>query len=143
MVGDDLVAAAFTAGDVTRYFERRVKAGQQVLPVLVADVRDVDPLFSRGVPAAREPLIPAEHGPGRGYHHAMKRALLFLPVILLATAAFGQDVQITVSSRAGDRLTDKPALRFAEGRAAGAAFRLDPGATRRWRASGPRSTRPG
>ena len=57
----------------------------------------------------------------------MKRALLFLPVILLATAAFGQDVQITVSSRAGDRLTDKtPALRFAEGRAAGAAFRLDP-----------------
>jgi glucosylceramidase len=56
----------------------------------------------------------------------MKRALLVLPVILLATAAFGQDVQVTVSSRAGDRLTDKPALRFAEGRAAGAAFRLDP-----------------
>ena len=57
----------------------------------------------------------------------MKRALLVLPAILLAAAAFGQDVQVTVSSRAGDRLTDKPALRFAEGRAAGAAFRLDPG----------------
>lgn len=56
----------------------------------------------------------------------MKRTLLVLPVALLATAAGGQDVQVTVSSRAGDRLSDKPTLRFAESRAAGAAFRIDP-----------------
>ena len=49
----------------------------------------------------------------------MKRALHFLPVILLGAAAFGQDVQITVSSRAGDRLTEKAPVRFTSGAAGG------------------------
>jgi glucosylceramidase len=54
-------------------------------------------------------------------------ACLFLPAaLLLATASSGQPVQITVSSRAGDRLAEKPALRFGESPAGSAGFRIDP-----------------
>jgi glucosylceramidase len=56
----------------------------------------------------------------------MKRALFLAPVTLLAATALGQDVRITVSSRAGDRLTEKAPVRFTSGAAGGAAFRLDP-----------------
>jgi len=56
----------------------------------------------------------------------MKRARGAVPAgLLIAASALGQEVQITVSSRAGDRLTPKPSVGFAEGAAAGAGFRLD------------------
>ena len=55
----------------------------------------------------------------------MKRATLVLPAVLLAVATSAQDLRITVSSRAGDRLTDKPTLRFGVGKATTNGFRID------------------
>jgi glucosylceramidase len=57
----------------------------------------------------------------------MRRALLSLPVTLLAAVAFGQDVRIAVSSRSGDRLSEKAPVQFTKNASGGAAFRLDAG----------------
>jgi glucosylceramidase len=42
-------------------------------------------------------------------------ALLLSMTLQLASSAFGQDVQVYISSKAGDRIVPKPPLRFVEG----------------------------
>jgi len=73
------------------------------------------------------------------YDHADRGAVRRLwsrPVALSLTLAcaaapltLAQEARLFVSSRAGDRLTEKPAVRFAPARSGPATFRLDPSVT--------------
>jgi len=50
---------------------------------------------------------------------------LLVAGVLVATGALAQEARVTVSSRGGDRLADRPSLVF-EAAAAGPGFRVDP-----------------
>src|SRR5215475_3619952 len=53
-------------------------------------------------------------------------ALIFTLACAAAPFTFAQEARLFVSSRAGDRLTEKPAVRFVLVRSGPATFRLDP-----------------
>ena len=55
-------------------------------------------------------------------------SLLAVAALLLAAGALAQEARVTVSSRAGDRLTDRPSLRLEASAAPGVGFRVDPSA---------------
>jgi hypothetical protein len=81
---------------------------------------------------ANRALVTSAHPQCTGNAAAFRLWRVALILILACVAApftFAQEARLFVSSRAGDRLTEKPAVRFVPAESGPATFRLDPSVT--------------